>query len=306
MVASILLALALAAPAVSASAASLDELLERGGKASYSAEQTIHCSTPDGPRDTVVTIAQEGGEIRVGSTAPEDVEIIAGSGGWTLSREGEVVSSAAVESGEDRVAPLYSVEDSGKAFYLGRPALTYDLLRDGAPRARLVFDSATGAMMAATTLYADGAVYCDRRFVLFDPAAPGLAPPQPGPGRELTPVEAPEIDLPVSAAGFRRLDTYEDDDGLAFAYYSDGFFSFAVFTTPAAVTLPGAADAKLAGAVYRRSFTPGQVVYVWETRDGAMALVGDLPPDLHEPVLAELPEPFNPGLIRRLWRRLFG
>jgi len=306
MVASALLALALAAPAVSASAASLDELLERGGEASYSAEQTINCSTPDGPRDAVVTVAQEGGEIRVGSTAPEDVEIIAGSGGWTLSRGGEVVSSASVESGEDPVASLYAVEDGGKALYLGRPALTYDLLRDGAPRARLVFDSDTGAMMAATTLYADGAVYCDRRFVVFDPAAPIPAPTDPGPGGELTPVVKAEIGLPESAAGFRRLDAYEDDDGLAFAYYSDGFFSFAVFTTPAAVTLPAAADAELGGVVYRRSFTPGQVVYAWETRDGAMALVGDLPPDLHEPVLAELPEPSEPGLIRRWWRRLFG
>jgi len=301
-----LLALMLAAPAVAASAASLDELLERGGEASYSAEQTINCSTPDGPRDAVVTVAQEGDEIRVGSTVSEGVEIIAGSGGWTLSRGGEVVSSASVESGEDPVAPLYAVEEGGAAFYLGRPALTFDLLRDGAPRARLVLDSDSGAMMAATTLYADGAVYCDRRFVFFDPAAPGPAPLEPGPGGELTPVEAPETGLPESAAGFRRLDTYEDDDGPTFAYYSDGFFSFAVFVTPVAVTLPDATEAELGGAVYRRSFTPGQVVYVWETRDGAMALVGDLPPDLHEPVLAEFPEPSEPDLIRRWWRRLFG
>jgi hypothetical protein len=37
-----------------------------------------------------------------------------------------------------------------------------------------------------------------------------------------------------------------------------------------------------------------------------MALVGDLPPDLHEAVLEELPRPETPGLFRRLWRSLFG
>jgi hypothetical protein len=37
-----------------------------------------------------------------------------------------------------------------------------------------------------------------------------------------------------------------------------------------------------------------------------MALVGDLPPDMHEDVLAGLPTPTDPGLLQRLWRSLFG
>jgi hypothetical protein len=37
-----------------------------------------------------------------------------------------------------------------------------------------------------------------------------------------------------------------------------------------------------------------------------MAMVGDLPPDMHEGVLAGLPAPEDPGLFQRLWRSLFG
>ncbi|HSO49614.1 MAG TPA: hypothetical protein VLS86_03630, partial [Acidimicrobiia bacterium] len=57
---------------------------------------------------------------------------------------------------------------------------------------------------------------------------------------------------------------------------------------------------------YARSFSPGQVAMAWETLAGGMALVGDLPPDMHEGVLAGLPAPEDPGLFRRLWRNLFG
>ena len=39
---------------------------------------------------------------------------------------------------------------------------------------------------------------------------------------------------------------------------------------------------------------------------GGMALVGDLPPDLHEAVLSEMPHPEDPGFFRRWWRSLFG
>jgi hypothetical protein len=102
------------------------------------------------------------------------------------------------------------------------------------------------------------------------------------------------------------LDQYVDDDGLKFSYYSDGFFSFALFETPVPVSLPDATEVELETGLYRRSFAAGQVTYVWETRDGGAALVGDLPPDLHDSVLAEMPLPHDPGFFRRVWRSLFG
>jgi hypothetical protein len=72
------------------------------------------------------------------------------------------------------------------------------------------------------------------------------------------------------------------------------------------VVLPEGEEATVGDSVYERSFTPGQSTYAWETKDSGMAMVGDLPPDLYEAVLSELPEPATPNLLRRLWRRLFG
>ena len=111
---------------------------------------------------------------------------------------------------------------------------------------------------------------------------------------------------PRALATSERLDIYEDGDGLVFAYYSDGFFSFAVFSTPTVVELTDPGALTLENSVYARSFSPGQVTYSWETRDGGMALVGDLPPDMHPEVLEGLAPSFAPGILQRVWRSLFG
>ena len=71
-----LVAVLVVIPASAAAAADLDELLERSRQASYSAEQIISCNTPDGLRDGLVRIAQDGSDIWVGSKT--------GSGEWTL------------------------------------------------------------------------------------------------------------------------------------------------------------------------------------------------------------------------------
>ena len=293
-------------PASVAWATELDELLEQSLEASYTAEQIISCSTPDGVRDAVVTIAQTNGEIRMASTVTGEVQVSSGAGGWALSRGGGVVSSASVDAGVQPFEPLYVVEDSGSSDFLGREASIHRLLREGVLRAELVFDDETGALVAATTFLANGDTYCNRRFVTFDPTDPGFEPLDLVESDGLQPTTGNDTILPDSVAGFDRLDLYEDEVGFRFAYYSDGFFSFAVFETPTTVALPGAETVRFGDGVYKRTFTAGQATYVWETRSGGMAMLGDLPPDLHEGVLASLPESQTPGIFRRLWRSLFG
>jgi len=294
-------------PVSAAWATELDELLEQSREAAYTAEQIISCSTPDGVRDAVVRIAQSNGEIRMTSTVAGDIEVSSGDGGWTLSRRGGVISSASVDSEEmTPVEPLYVVEDAGSAHFLGRVATVHQLIRDGVLRAELVFDDETGALVTATTFTTSGDTYCERRFVSFDPTDPVFETPDLLEAEALQPRSEVETLLPESVGGFDRLDIYEDEEGLRFAYYSDGFFSFAVFETPTTVALPDANPIQFGEGVYQRSFTAGQVTYVWETRSGGMALLGDLPPDLHESVLATLPPPEDPGILRRLWRSLFG
>ncbi|MGH8952329.1 MAG: hypothetical protein ACRDX9_12960 [Acidimicrobiia bacterium] len=291
-------------PASAAVGAELDELLEESREASYSAEQVITCSTPDGVRDAVIELSQTSGELHLGAAVHPDVEVASGSGGWTLVREGSVVSSANVQGAVDEAEARYTVDDGADTNYLGREATIYRMTGDGVVRAELVFDVEIGALLRVVTFNADGSVYCERRFVTFDPSAPEPAESESSAGE---PAEAGvESDLPETLGEFERLDVYQDEEGFLFAYYSDGFFSFAVFQIPAALTLEDASTVTLAERVYRRSFGPGQVTFAWESRSGGMALVGDLPPDMHEEVLAGLPAPQDPGLLRRLWRSLFG
>ena len=87
-----------------AMASDLEDLLERGHEASYSAEQIITCSNPDGVADAVVRLSQSGGDLHIAAPVSSDVEITTGYGGWTLSQAGSVVSSTELDSGEDPVA----------------------------------------------------------------------------------------------------------------------------------------------------------------------------------------------------------
>lgn len=294
-------------PAGGAVAADLDELLDRGKDASYSAEQTISCSTPDGVRDAVVRITQSGGELTVTSSVTDDIEVASGAGTWTMTQGGGLVAEAAVEAGEgDQAEPLYTVQDEQAVEYLGRAAMSYLLIRDGELRGELVFDDETGALVQAVSFTIDGEVYCERRFISIETGVESLASTESSDTAATEPATSVASTLPEVVSGFELLDQYEDEDGLRFAYYSDGFFSFAIFETSVAVALPEAAVVELGSGVYQRAFTAGQVTYVWETRSGGMALVGDLPPDLAEGVLAEMPDPESPGFLRRWWRNLFG
>lgn len=300
-----LVAVLVVVPGTAAFAAELDELLEQGQEASYSAEQIISCSTPDGVRDALVRIEQVGGELQLTSSVSGDVEVTAGAGGWTITSDEGVLAQATVDRGDPADDELYVVEEEGAVEYLGRVAMAYLLVRDGEPRAELTIDDETGVVVKAVTLTLDNDVYCERRFVSLDTEVPELDK-KSGDSAGAPPTLVETSSLPERVSGFELLDQYEDESGVRFAYYSDGFFSFALFETPSAVAVPEATPVELESGDYLRVFTAGQVTYVWETRDSGMALVGDLPPDLHQAVLAEMPRPEDPGLFRRWWRALFG
>lgn len=292
-------------PASAALATDLDQVLEESKDASYRAEQVITCSTPDGARNAVVELSQASGELHVGAPVAPDVEVASGFGGWSLVRDGDVVSSATVDDAGETPDPMYSVDEGTPTAYLGREATMYRMTADGVVRAELVVDAEAGALLRVVTFNADGSVFCERRFVTFDPSPPPTA--QSESAADVQPSETGvETDLPETLGGFERLDVYRDDDGILFAYYSDGFFSFAVFQTPTLVAVDGGSKATVGDGTYTRSFGPGKVTYAWETRGGAMALVGDLPPDMHQAVLEGLPAAQDPGLLRKLWRNLFG
>ena len=92
-------------PASAAFAADLDELLDESREATYTAEQVITCSTPDGARNAVIELSQASGELHIGAPVAPDVEVASGFGGWTLLREGAVVSSANVQGAGEEPEP---------------------------------------------------------------------------------------------------------------------------------------------------------------------------------------------------------
>jgi hypothetical protein len=295
-----LVALLTLVPAMSASAAELEELLDRSRAASYTAEQVISCSTPDGARNAVVSLEQTGAGLHVTG----EVEVSAGSGGWELVREGAVVISASVTAADVDAEPTYVVDDGTAHPFLNRKAGLYQLFAGDVLRAELIVDGGTGALLSVVTYNEDGTVYCERKFVEFQPSASAEQATTMESAEALEPGAA--TGFPESLGDFRRLDIYEDGEGLVFAYYSDGFFSFAVFRTPAPVPLEDPGVLLVEDHAYARAFSPGQVTLSWETRDGGMALVGDLPPDMHAEVLSGLAPPGAPGFLQRVWRSLFG
>ncbi len=285
-----------------ASASDLGDLLERGKSASYSAEQIITCSTPDGVKDAVVKLRQDGQGLHAAAPVPSDVEVTTGYGEWTLAHSGSVVSRAEVSASDGEPVNRYELDDGTAAAFLGRHATLYEMSEGDTLRARLIIDNQVGALLKVVTYTEDGTVYCERRFIAFDPTPPAIRFSSPTPDR----VDADDdTDLPEEIAGFYRLDHYAEE-GLSYTYYSDGFFSFAVFETDRRVDLGRESETTIADETYQREFTPGRVILAWETRDGGMALIGDLPPDMHQEVLADLPQPGRPGWWGRLWRGLFG
>lgn len=288
-------------------AADLEELLEESRTASYSAEQLIVCDTPDGSRDALIQLQQRSGEVRYYGKSDSTAEVWTGYGNWVIESDGSVKESTELDEDEAQTAigQRYELGPSASTLYLGRRADRYRLIDGDVARAELVIDRATGVLLSVVTFDDSGSVYCERNFVSFNPTEPSWnAVESSAESGHL--VRSHDSDLPEELAGFMRLDVYVDDAGLDFAYYSDGFFSFAVFESEIDIVLDDAVTSEVGGHVYQRAFSPGQVTYTWPVRTGGMALIGDLPPDMHADVLDDLPTPYDAGFFRRLWRSLFG
>lgn len=299
------MALGLFAIPATALATDLDELLESSGDASYTAEQLITCDTPDGVRDVLIDLEQKGGEIRYGNRSQNDPEIWSGNGGWSGPTGGSKIKPKAEGSPEAEVSNgTYTLDEGSPTQYLGRSATSYVLMNGDVSRAELVVDDELGVFLSVTSFDANGETYCERRFVSFEATTPDWTSAPAADGQTLDPQS--ETTLPDILGDFRLVDVFSDNSGLTFAYYSDGFFSFAVFQSPVTIQALDSFDYSNDNGSYHREFTPGQVTYTWTVSSGGMALVGDLPPDMHEAVLAGLEYPSDPGFLNRLWRRIFG
>jgi negative regulator of sigma E activity len=115
--------------------------------------------------------------------------------------------------------------------------------------------------------------------------------------------------LPESVAGYTRVDTYRGPNDSIHSFYSDGLFSYSVFQINGegvAEPFAHAETMKLDSGSYRWFLTASELWVQWSRAGKTYVLVGDLPPDHLEKVLAELPHAESGNLLSRIWNGIFG
>lgn len=279
--------------------------IERSHDAVFDSSQVVACQTPDGQVDGVFAVAGTGVAVEAGQGA--DPRVYGANGVFASTEDASKAIAIPTESRSVVATGYSSVELEGDRFD-GRRTKVFNLLRDDIVRATLAFDFATGALLGMTTFNADGTEYCAVQTTAFNqPLGLTVADSPVEPASELERIDPDPIAAPATVAGFVRLDTYRWRETGSASFYSDGFFSFTLLSSPHSFALgdSDASDVEFEGGTYRRLFEPGLSTYVWESEIGGLSLTGDLPLDLQESVLAELAPVERPGLLTRLWRRLF-
>lgn len=286
-----------------AQAADLTTYFERAASAEYSGEQVLTCKTPVGIRDTAARVQQKAGVIYVRAGVDGAPTISAGAG--TLAAQGPGGAAASIEFAAATRAPSgYTMSGVEQVTYLDRLSDRVSLSTGGKSRVRLTFDQETGALLRSETLNADGSVYCTTKLTSFVAGTPEVAAGAAGGVRKVTKdSDFSSTVFPAKLGAFRRLDVYGWNDLGEMAYYSDGFFAFALYHVDARFSVDSISEARQwegkAGS-YWRWFRPGTTTLVWDTTEGGMALHGDLPIDMQTTVLDGLPVPAKPNLISRI------
>lgn len=203
----------------------------------------------------------------------------------------------------------YVVSSGGTTEHLGRRAYVLQVTENDLLRMRMIVDESTSAPVATEVYSADGTVFRYSSMVEFSVSAdPEMATTDEHTYEMMLPVEL--ADFPVDAAGYQLVDAYAGPKDSHQAFYTDGLFSFSVFTTEGRVNWEAVIEDELPYAVdghsYWRVIDPASVWVLWNAPGMTFALLGDLPPDHLEDVLADLPRPGTDGWMKRMWTRLFG
>ncbi len=302
-----LTALLVAGGALPAAAEELEAYLREADEAEFSGRQIVVTYWDGGESAAgVYAVAQRGGMTLVESGG---LELMVGGGKMETDHAGGEGQIAMTEWSEWRLSDRYDVAAEEEARRLGRQATVVTVVENDRPRVRMVFDDATGAPLSSEVFDGDGDLYRMAVMVEFQPGAPPMQR-EAGPLSEYEVVaRSTPIGLPDQLAGYWRADTYAGPDETLQAFYTDGIFSFSLFRADARLDdgpFADGADLDAAGNSYRRLLDPGAVRVFWNARSAAFVLVGDLPPDHLENVLADLPDPDRPNLLVRAWRGLFG
>lgn len=291
---------------LTARADDLDDMLEGSDDAAFSGIGIVMASWDSDSVAAMYEITRSDGMTMV--HGPEGDLMLSGS--LSASRTSTSAWTALELGGwsEWSMSDRYDVGEVAAVRRFGRPATEVSVLEGDLVRARLIVDDASTVPLLTEVFDDAGVAYRVTAMIEFAEGPAELHMPEEAHEPEMMMQTDASRWLPGEAAGYTRSDTY-GMEGATQAFYSDGLFSFSVFETgrgPIPEPFRDATPLMLDGAVYRRILTPSVVWIQWDAPDRSYVLVGDLPPDHLEAVLAELPEPGKRNIWVRLWRRLFG
>ena len=291
-----------------ATAASADELtdyLDRVQESTYTANRLVVSVWGDQTQVSTAFVEHSDGMemVRVDTT-------------WTMVGNGKSVTVndspqgiAFVTHPEPIDTGRYTIGDVVDVRHMRRDCQVVEVLENGEVRASILIDVRTGAPLITETFTGGGNVF--RRSSLQDfKAYRTYAGPEDTRGFEHEIVMPVDSDvLPRVLAGYQLVGIFPAPGGAEQGFYSDGLFSFSLFTlsdtasvsgfeTPGTmVTERGTYDVVATAHDVRIHWTDGSYDYV---------IVGDVPPDHAVGILAELPSPNTKSMFSRWWSRVFG
>jgi len=265
--------------------------LTSGSSARYNARQTMACRDEDGSVGATVDVTRIGAVTVMADPLAELTVLNSGSVS-TGPAEGPIktvrVTGPAPTVGE------YSVTETRREEFRGRTTDVVTLSRDGYSRANLFIDVETGVIVYRELLDADGSATCVLELVEFEPIEMPVQASIPFDIRaEVTEAVYEPVtgNMPDELAGIPLVATYPIDDGQV-AVYGDGLFTIAVMRV---------------GGGHPEAATGDQSVStVWESDGVSWAVVGSLPDDLMQQLMAALPKPGDANPFIEGWRVLFG
>jgi len=282
----------------------IGDLLQRTDGAVYSGRQMVSTNWDGVSAVDVVDV-----EHARGVTVVDD-----GSHRSMVARGRVRVSGRAVAfvGWDDRTGPSpgrYRLVHGGTARHLGRFGDVVGIMEGDLLRVRMVVDHTTGAPLLTQVFDGSGRVFRYASMVEFRPYTTDASVTDDGGDYEVMPM-ATTTDLPGDAGGYERVDVYEGPDDVQQGFYTDGLFSFSLFAIDGVQDIHemagGGSSREFAGFPYDVVVAPAEMWVLWTTPDRTFVLVGDLPPDHVDDVLADLPRPARRGLLSRLWHGLFG
>lgn len=210
---------------------------------------------------------------------------------------------------EPLVTDRYRVGEVSECTHLKR-ACSFIAIEEGdRTRAHMLIDRRTGAPLITYVYDGDGRTF---RTVSLSEFRPHRTYEWPA-GRTEVPLEVVMSDesasLPDDLHGYLLVDAFGGPAGSDQGFYSDGLFSFSLFAMPGDTTVAGFESADLLvteRGTYDMITTARDVRIHWRGGGQHLVLVGDLPPDHLDEVIAELPAPDRGNVLARIWRALFG